>query len=131
MPSDIATRFIDALHALEDDRDAGALAGLYADDAVSGNTATTRTFDGPEGARAFWTGYRETFGDVRSDFRTVAAGDDAVSLEWTSTGTLAGGEQVSYEGVTVLALDGDGRIARSTAYFDPRAVVEHLSSALR
>ena len=128
MPSDIARRFIDALHTLESDRTADALAGLYAQDATSGNIATTRTYEGPDGAREFWTGYREAFGEIRSEFRNVVAGDGAAMLEWQSTGTLAGGDEVAYEGVTVLETSGD-RITRSTAYFDPRAIVGHLSGA--
>lgn len=130
MATDIAQRFIDALHKLESDRDAGALAELYADGAVSGNTATSKTFDGPDGAREFWSGYRETFGDIRSEFRNVVSGDGAALLEWTSTGTSAGGDELSYEGVTVLEFDGEDRLTRSTAYFDPRAVVGHVAGDL-
>jgi steroid delta-isomerase-like uncharacterized protein len=126
MASDIAQRFIDALHTLESDRTADALAELYADDAKVGNIATTRTYDGPDGAKEFWTGYREAFGDIRSEFRNVVSDDGAALLEWQSKGTVANGEDIAYEGVTVLEVDGD-RITRSTAYFDPRAVVEHLS----
>ena len=126
MPADIAQRFIDALHTLESDRTADALAGLYADDAKSGNIATTRTYDGPEGAKEFWTGYREAFGEIRSEFRNVVSDEGASLLEWRSEGTVASGDDVVYEGVTVLEHDGD-RITRSTAYFDPRAIVDHLS----
>lgn len=129
MPTDIAQRFIDALHELESGGDAGPLSALYAPDAVSGNTATTRTFDGPDGAREFWSAYRETFGEIRSDFRTVVEGDDGVALEWVSTGTLAaGGEPLTYQGVTLLRTD-DGLVTRSTAYFDPRALTAELPAA--
>lgn len=114
--------FISALRALERDRDAAPLAALYADDATCGNTATTRTFDGPHGAREFWSGYRETFDAIESSFRGTFASDNGFALEWFSEGTLSGGEEVRYEGVTIVHLAGD-RIARSTAYFDPRAVL--------
>lgn len=114
---DIAQRFIDALHTLEAGRDPEPLAGLYAEDAIAGDTATTKT----AGAREFWSGYRDTFDEIRSDFRNVVPGDDAVALEWVSTGRLSGGSEVEYEGVTLLELD-EGRITRSTAYFDPRAI---------
>jgi ketosteroid isomerase-like protein len=117
-----ADDFISALRALEADRDPEPLAALYAGDATCGNTATTRTFTGPDGAREFWTGYRDTFDTIASDFRLVLEAEEGVALEWVSEGTLAGGEQVRYEGVTVVAL-ADGRIARSTAHFDPRAVL--------
>ena len=122
MAEDIVQRFIDALSTLEADGSADALAELYGPDASCGNTATETTFGGPEGARSFWSGYRETFGEVRSEFRNVVAGDGAAALEWKTTATLAGGDPVEYEGVTVLEVDGD-TITRSTAYFDPRAVV--------
>lgn len=117
-----AEDFISALRALERDRDVEPLAALYTDDAVCGNTATTRTFTGPDGAREFWTGYREAFETIESEFRVQLDGDDAIALEWQSTATLSGGDEVVYEGVTVVVLDGE-RVARSTAYFDPRAIL--------
>lgn len=117
-----ADAFITALRTLERDRDAEPLAALYADDATCGNTATTRTFTGPDGAREFWTGYRETFDTIESDFRIAVEDEDAIALEWVSTGTLAGGEEVRYEGTTIVAVAGD-KVTRSTAYFDPRAIL--------
>ena len=123
MSSDLARAFVDALHALEDGDGADRLAELYAPGAVSGNTATTRTFEGPDGAREFWAAYRETFESIHSEFRHVVVADDAVALEWISTATPASrGEEIAYEGVTVLEV-ADGRIARSTAYFDPRVLL--------
>ena len=117
-----ADAFITALRILERDRDAEPLAALYADDATCGNTATSRTFTGPEGAREFWAGYRDTFDTVESEFRIAVEDEDAIALEWVSTGALADGEEVRYEGVTIVALAGD-RVTRSTAYFDPRALL--------
>lgn len=114
--------FISALRTLESERDAEPLSALYADDAESGNIATTRTFSGPDGAREFWTGYRDAFDAIESEFRTTFTSDDGFALEWVSTGTLSGGDEVRYEGVTIVATDGD-RVTRSTAYFDPRAVL--------
>ena len=91
---DIAQRFIDALHTLEADRDPDPLAELYAADAIAGNTATTTT----PAPKEFWSGYRDAFDEIRSDFRHVVTGDDAVALEWVSTGRLAGGGDIEYEG---------------------------------
>jgi ketosteroid isomerase-like protein len=127
---DLARRFIAALEQLEAGDGADGLAALYADDAVSGNVATSRTYDGPDGAREFWTGYRSTFDRIASEFRTVTVSDDSAALEWRSTGTLTAGDDVDYEGVTVLELR-DGRIVRSTAYFDPNAIVSQLSGRVR
>ncbi len=88
----------------------------------AGTPRPPRTFTGPDGAREFWTGYRDTFDAIQSEFRIAVEDEDAVALEWVSTGTLSGGEEIRYEGVTIVALSGD-KITRSTAYFDPRAVL--------
>ncbi len=113
--------FIDALRTLERDSDAGPLAELYADDSVAGNNALDREFTGPDGAREFWTHYRDAFESIESEFRNVVAQDGVAVLEWTSTATVADRPEFRYEGVTVLESDGD-RITRSTAYFDPRSL---------
>lgn len=122
-----ADAFITALRILERERDVEPLAALYADDACCGNVATSRSFTGPDGAREFWTSYRETFDEVESEFRIAVEDEDAVALEWVSTGTLAGGEEIRYEGVTIVAL-ADDKITRSTAYFDPRAVLRTVAA---
>lgn len=123
MADDTVQRFIDALRKLESHSEVDDLAGLYGEDAVCGNVATRTTHTGPDGAREFWAGYRKAFSEMRSDFREAVSGDAAAALEWVTTATRAGGDPVEYEGVTILEFDGD-KLARSTAYFDPRAVVE-------
>lgn len=122
MATDLTQRFIDALQKLESDGDPGDLVDLYGADAVCGNIATETTYDGPDGARDFWSGYRSTFSEIRSEFRDVVSSDGAAALEWVTTAKLSGGDPVEYEGVTVLEF-GDGAITRSTAYFDPRAIL--------
>ena len=112
----VAQRFVEALRTLEREGDPTALADLYAEKSRSGNVQHPDGFRGPDGARQFWLTYRSTFGEVRSEFRTVVASDDAVALEWTTEGTV-GGRPVRYDGVTVLDLVG-GQIARSCAYYD-------------
>jgi len=121
MATDLPQRFIDALQRLESDGDPSDLAKLYGDDATCGNTATKTTYEGPDGARDFWSGYRDSFSEIRSEFRDVVSNDEAAALEWVTTAKLHGGDPVEYEGVTVLEFAGDA-ITRSTAYFDPRAL---------
>ncbi len=126
MSKEVADRFAEALRKLEEGRDVEALVEIHAEDCDVGNVAVPRTFSGHEGLREFWTGYREAFGEIHSEFRNVVSDDGAALLEWQSKGTVANGDDIVYEGVTVLEVRGD-RITRSTAYFDPRAIVEHLS----
>lgn len=118
MSEQVANTFIEALRALERDKDAEPLAALYTDDAAVGNVQAPDRFRGPEGARKFWGEYRGTFQTLESKFRNVIAGNGKAALEWTTTGTVFDGTNVAYSGVTVLESEGD-KLTRSCAYFDP------------
>ncbi len=121
MSEQLARTFIDALHTLEDSKDAEPLAALYAEDAKAGNLLAPDHFNGPEGAQKFWSEYRGTFETARSTFRNVFATDAGAALEWTTTGTGFEGGEFKYSGVTLLEFDG-GKVSRSSAYFDPKAL---------
>ncbi len=121
MSKEVADRFVEALRKLEEDRDVEALVEIHTEDCDVGNVAVPRTFSGHEGLREFWTSYRDTFGEMRSEFRNVFA-DDAghAALEWNTSGD-ANGNDVSYDGVSLLEIE-EGRVSRFRAYFDPRSV---------
>lgn len=78
---------------------------------------TRREFSGADGTREFWREYRELFSDVTSEYRNQVVDAAAAVLEWRTTGTAAEGEDVDYEGVSVLEVR-DGAIQRFWAYFD-------------
>lgn len=119
--------FIDALAALERDRDLDPIVALHADDAELINPNEPAPLRGREGAERFWRAYRDAFGEIRSEFRHVIEDGDAALLEWTSTGTLASGTPLRYDGVTSLEWAGD-RVRRFRAYFDPRDVKEQAGA---
>lgn len=125
MADGMAERFIAALGRLEADRDADALVALYADDAETGNVNTPEGFSGPDGARTFWTEYRGTFGEMKSEFRNRIDAGERIALEWTTTGTSIEGEPVEYSGVSIIEVQGD-KVARFQAYFDPSALGRQL-----
>ena len=118
-----AQTFIDALAALEQHGDLGPIVALHADDAELSNPNEPTPLRGREGAERFWRAYRGAFGEIRSEFRHVLEDGDAALLEWTSTGRLASGAALRYDGVTSLEWAGD-RVRRFRAYFDPRDVKE-------
>ena len=122
---EVADRFVEALRRLEEDRDVEALVEIHTDDCDVGNVAVPRTFSGHGGLREFWTSYRDTFGEMKSEFRNVFA-DDAghAALEWNTSGD-ANGNEVSYDGVSILEVE-DGKVSRFRAYFDPRTVNEQV-----
>jgi steroid delta-isomerase-like uncharacterized protein len=125
MSKEVADKFVEALWKLEQERDVEALVKIHTEDCDVGNVAVPRTFSGHDGLREFWTSYRDTFGDMKSEFRNVFA-DEAghAALEWNTSGQ-ANGNEVSYEGVSLLEIQ-DGKVSRFRAYFDPRTVNEQV-----
>ena len=121
MSKEVADRFVEALRKLEEDRDVEALVEIHAQDCDVGNVAVPKTFSGHDGLREFWTGYRDTFGEMKSEFRNVFADDQVhAALEWNTSGK-ANGNDVSYDGVSLLEIE-EGKVTRFRAYFDPRSV---------
>lgn len=121
MSDKIANEFIEALWTLEETKDAGPLTALYAENASVGNVVAPDQYQGPDGARKFWTEYRGSFDKAKSKFRNVIASDTSAALEWTTEGTSFNGSPLSYSGVTILEIEG-GKVTRSSAYFDPSAL---------
>ena len=116
MAKEVADDFVEALRKLEEDRDVEPLVEMHADDCEVGNVSVSETFRSHEGLREFWTGYRKTFGEMKSTFRNVFATEEGAALEWTTEGT-SNGNSVSYAGVSILEIEG-GKVRRFMAYFD-------------
>ena len=72
---EVADRFVEALRKLEEDQDMEALVEIHAEKCEVGNVAVPGTFSGHDGLREFWTSYRETFDEMKSEFRNVFADD--------------------------------------------------------
>ncbi len=125
MSKEVADEFVEALRKLEEDRNVEALVEIHAEDCEVGNVAVPRTFSGHEGLREFWTSYRKTFNEMKSEFRNVFA-DEAghAALEWTTEGT-SDSDTVSYSGVSILQIKG-GKVKRFMAYFDHRSLTEQI-----
>lgn len=125
MSQNVAEKFRDALWRLEEERDVEPLVEVHSEDCVVGNVAVPRTFEGHDGLREFWTSYRKTFDEMKSEFRAVFSdGDGHAALEWTTTGT-AKDRSVEYGGVSVLEIEGN-RVKRFMAYFDPREFADQV-----
>jgi ketosteroid isomerase-like protein len=119
--SERTRRFIEGLRALERNRDPEPLVSLFGEEAEVGNVVTPHEFRGKDGARDFWTRYRDTFGEIESTFRNVFEDEHGAALEWTSRGTSADGTAIEYEGVSILEFDGD-QVTRFRAFFNPSAL---------
>jgi hypothetical protein len=124
MSKEVADDFVEALRKLEEERDVEALVGIHTEDCEVGNVSVSETFRGHDGLREFWTEYRKTFGEMRSEFRNVFATEEGAALEWTTEGT-SNGDSVSYDGVSILEVAG-GKVRRFMAYFDTRALTPQV-----
>jgi limonene-1,2-epoxide hydrolase len=118
MSNEVADDFVKALRKLEEDQNVEPLVELHTEDCEVGNVSVSGTFRGHEGLREFWTSYRSTFGEMKSEFRNVFATEDGAALEWTTEGT-SNDDAVSYDGVSILEIEG-GKVRRFMAYFDTR-----------
>jgi steroid delta-isomerase-like uncharacterized protein len=119
MSAQAVESFIAALGKLETTHEVEAIVSTFAEDCELGNAATPKRLSGREGAREFWRQYRDTFGEMKSTFRNVIATENRAALEWATQGTIHDGAVVSYEGVSILELEG-GAIKRFHAYFDSK-----------
>jgi ketosteroid isomerase-like protein len=124
MSSPTAQQFVAALRRVEEERDVEAMAALYAGEAELRNPELSAPLTGPDGARRFWTAYRESFQEIRSRFHAILESDARIMLEWTSDCRTAAGVETRYSGVSVVETR-DGRITRFNAYFDPARLTAH------
>jgi len=125
LSQEVAERFKEALWKLEEYRDVEALVEIHAEECSVGDVAVPKTFESHDGLREFWTNYRYTFDEMKSEFRNVFAdGAGHAALEWTTNAT-EDGKNVSYDGVSILEIEGD-KVKRFMAYFAPRSLTEQI-----
>jgi hypothetical protein len=112
MAHELSEKFIDALNDLEANEKVENIVELFADNCK-------------DGARDFWTNYRKTFGEMKSEFKNKITAENVSALEWTTTGTSAEGHAINYDGVSILEADGD-QIVRFFAYFNPAKLGQQI-----
>ncbi len=125
MSREVADKFVEALWKLEEDRDVETLVEIHTQNCSVGNVAVSKTFGGHDGLREFWTDYRKTFDEMKSEFRNVFADDSGhAALEWTTKGT-EDGDTISYDGVSILEIEGD-KDKRFMVYIDSRTLTKQV-----
>lgn len=122
---ELAQRFVAALQALEREGEAALEPMVRQFSAMSRLTnaalkrsGTERT--GESGAREFWSDYRRSFRDVRTEFYEVTCGERSAGLFWTTRGSSATGAPLEYDGATLLVFEDDGQITQFRGYYDTR-----------
>jgi len=129
---ELAREFAEALHAV-DGREEGAIERMvarFAPEARLTNAALKLAHEertGSVGARAFWEQYQSSFREAHTEFFELTSSERAAGLFWTTHGTDATGEPLSYDGVTLLVLDQQGLITLFRGYYDTRELTKRVS----
>ncbi len=127
-----AQAFIAALQTLENNGSEGVdqIVDLFSNDAELTNPAIEREGAARVGRTqiaGFWQTYRTAFCEIRSEFFEVTLSEHAAGLFWRSTGAHVTGEPVSYEGVSLLNFNDDGKIVRFKGFYDSNQVTTKVS----
>ena len=123
----MAHRFIDQLHKLEEGDPAGIdeMVGLFSEDAQITNPLIEQEAGqraGAEEVARFWKEYKSSFRDIHSEFTDVTVSPQSAGLFWESRGTDPNGRPLVYKGVSRLVLNDAGKIRAFTGYFDSPAL---------
>lgn len=124
--SERTAAFINALKALEADKNPDMLVALFTDDATL-ERLTHKTYEGKADTETFWQEYLEPFGDIATEFYNVTEDGDGAVLEWESKGSLGSGKAIHYRGVSSLSFDGD-KVKSFRTYYDSAAFLTEGSS---
>ncbi len=122
MDNDTVRAFIEALHAVDSQRDPAPLAELVSDDAKVTSIDGHNTRTGPDGMTTLFTQYLEQLEKVSTTFTRVTESADRAALEWISKVTVAGGD-TSYDGVTVIETEG-GKVTDFRTVYDSGALLK-------
>ena len=129
---ELAKEFSQALHAV-DRREQGAIeriAGMYSPEARITNAALKLAGEernGLDGARVFWEQYQNSFREASTAFFELTCSERGAGLFWTTKGTDAAGDSFSYDGVSLLVFDDEGRITLFRGYYDTRELSKRVS----
>ncbi len=126
MAADRAQTFAQALQQFEKDHDLDAFARVFADDAQVLRPEQRGGEQGADGVRVFWQQYLDQFETIRSEFSRIVEAGPLGELEWTSTGSIGGGTDVEYQGVSLLEFDDQGLVKRFATYYDTAALAHRL-----
>jgi len=114
-------QFADALQQLERTRELEPFLDQFTDDVELLRPEPGSAQQGREGARRYWQAYLDQFEEISSEFGRLEQDGRLAELEWVGRGRSRTGRQISYAGVSLLALDEDGRVRRFTTYYDTAA----------
>jgi len=114
-------QFADALQQLERSRELEPFLDQFADDVELVRPEPGTAQHGREGAQRFWQAYLDQFEQISSEFGRLEQDGRLAELEWVGRGRSRTGREISYAGVSLLALDENALVRRFATYYDTSA----------
>ena len=106
--------------------DANAVAEAFAPDGVSNDPVGTPPHKGRDAIRQFMQGVIAESERVESTADDVFIAGDSAAVKWTVQLTAKRGQSVTFEGIDVIQVNGQGKIQTLSAYWDPAPVLAVL-----
>jgi hypothetical protein len=122
----LAERFMHTLQQIEETKEVEPLVALFSETAGLINLAMHHPVQGREHIRQFWQNYLSVFGQIHSRFTHVSQGNGTITLEWTSEGSSASGEPLSYRGVSILEVR-DDLVEHFRTYYDSAVFLPQIA----
>jgi steroid delta-isomerase len=98
----------------------------FAADAVSYDPVGTPPLNGHEALRRFMTGITTSFQSIGLMEDCVFVNSDTAAAKWTGKAVGKNGKSIEFEGIDVIQVNDDGKIALVHAYWDPAPVMAIL-----
>ena len=99
----------------------------FAPDAVSNDPVGAPPMHGHEALRQFMTHMKESFQSVGLTEDCVFVNSNTAAAKWTGKPVARNGKSVEFEGIDVIQVNEEGKIALVHAYWNPAPVMAILS----
>jgi ketosteroid isomerase-like protein len=116
-------RYYDAVNQ----NDAGVCAAMFAPDAVMRDPVGMPPATDDASRRQRYQGIGIAFETFAITTRQVVAIAGEAAATWSAGGKTRAGREVSFEGISTFAFDGEGRIVQMSAYWDVSAIMTAMS----
>ena len=120
----VVASYFGAIQAMDMD----AWLANFAEDVVSHTPVGGPPVHGHDGMRLFLKQIIMAMESVTTRVEGVFTGGDDAAVKWSVEGTGRNGREIRFEGITVMELNGQGKIRRILAYWDPAAVFAALNT---
>ena len=118
----VVAEYFAAIRAMDADR----FVDTFAPDAVSHDPVGTPPLQGHEALRQFITGINNSFQSINLTEDCVFVNTNTAAAKWTGKAVGKNGRSIDFEGIDVIQVNDEGKIALVHAYWNPEPVMAIL-----